>query len=129
MIIVEPLKQFYMGRPKYFSEILATLIARVNGLKVIHANLVLKMGLSVAAGEDLKTRLQTKQDEYNHLLSLLDLKRYELDEVEKEANRFNKTLFLAVKAEYGEDSAEYETVGGRRSSDRKQVKKPVAKKI
>ncbi|MEN9612801.1 MAG: hypothetical protein RLZZ628_3615, partial [Bacteroidota bacterium] len=56
---------------------------------------------------------QTSLDEYNLHLAELENKRRALAQLETEAKTFSKTVFYAVKAEFGDQSAEYGHVGGQ----------------
>lgn len=105
-----------MARPKFNSTVLQELRKRINGLKSIKPDLILKNGLSVASSERVENHLSTLQNEYNILLTLVDRKRYELLAGEKEAQQLSKNLFIGVKNDYGDDSFEYESVGGTRIS-------------
>ena len=111
-----------MARPKFNSLVLQALRKRINGLKAIKPDLVLKNGLSVAHSEKVADSLTTIQDEYNILLTLLDRKRQELLQKEEESKSLSKNIFIGVKNDFGDDSWEYESVGGTRISMR-QVKK------
>ncbi len=101
-----------MARPKSNSEALQKLTLRVNGLKTIKGGLNSTI-ISVSAGEALKNRLQTKLDEYNLKSTELNNVRRELSEIENEANEFSKTVFYVVKGTFGDQSAEYQSVGGQ----------------
>ena len=102
-----------MARQKFSSPALKKLSTRLNGLKAIHPAFRLNRGASIETGEILKAKLQQLQDDYNIKLSEVDNKRREIAQAEAEAEEFSKMVFNAVKAEFGEKSAEYETVGGR----------------
>ena len=91
---------------------------RLTGLKSIDAALELHNGIKVADGEALKTNFKKVEEELNIMLSNLDAKRAELKAVEKQLNHFSKTAFIGVKSQFGDDSAEYAKVGGKRLSER-----------
>jgi uncharacterized protein YeeX (DUF496 family) len=107
-----------MARPKSNSDALQKLTLRVNGLKTIKGGLNSTI-ISVSAGEALKNRLQTKLDEYNIKSTELNNLRREIVEIEAEANEFSKTVFYVVKGTFGDQSAEYQSVGGQVSPRRK----------
>jgi hypothetical protein len=113
-----------MPSKKMDSPALKKLNDRVNGLKAIDPKLVFKNGLSVTSAEQLKNDLLLAQNEYNTAIALLDRKRADLAELEKKANECSKNIYFAIRSEYGDDSLEYEQVGGVRVSQRaKQMRK------
>jgi hypothetical protein len=116
--------KIFMARLKFNSVVLQELRKRINGLKAIKPDLILKNGLSVATSEKVERNLTTLQNDYNILLTLLDRKRHELLAEEKIAQLHSKNLFIGVKNDFGDDSLEYESVGGTRISmrQRKSVK-------
>ena len=116
-----------MARPKSNSDALQKLTLRVNGLKTIKSSLN-SATVSVTLGEDLKKRLQTKLDEYNIKSTELNNLRREVSELEKEANEFSKTVFYVVKGTFGDQSAEYQSVGGQ-VAPRKRAKLTVKKSV
>jgi uncharacterized protein YeeX (DUF496 family) len=116
-----------MARPKSNSDALQKLTLRVNGLKTIKGGLN-STTISVSLGEDLKKRLQSKLDEYNIKSTELNTVRRELSEIEKEANEFSKTVFYVVKGTFGDQSAEYQSVGGQ-AGPRKKMKLVVKKTV
>ena len=118
-----------MARRKFNSLALQELRKRINGLKAIQPDLVLKNGLSVAHSEKVATTLSTIQDEYNILLTLVDRKRQELLNQETETKWLSKNLFIGVKNDFGDDSWEYESVGGTRISIRRLKKVKTDKSI
>lgn len=110
-----------MARLKFNSVVLQKLKKRINGMKSIDSNLVLKNGISVQNSEKVADDLSNLQNEYNILLSLIDRKRNELLSAEKDGKELSKNIFIGVMNDYGDDSLEYESVGGIRRSLR-QVK-------
>jgi uncharacterized protein YeeX (DUF496 family) len=116
-----------MARPKSNSDALQKLTLRVNSLKTIKGGLN-STTISVSLGEDLKKRLQSKLDEYNIKSTELNTVRRELSEIENEANEFSKTVFYVVKGTFGDQSAEYQSVGGQ-VSPRKKMKLVVKKTV
>jgi hypothetical protein len=107
-----------MPNKKVDSGSLKKLNDRINGLKAIHPQLVFKSGLSLATAEQLKNDLLLAQNEFNTALALLNRKRADLAELEKKADECSKNIYFAVRSEYGDDSLEYEQVGGVRISQR-----------
>jgi hypothetical protein len=112
-----------MKHKKMHSNALIKLSDRIIGLKSIHPNLVLKNGLSVKGGEQLKTALEEALTKCNLTLSAHLTARYELDLLEKETALYSKNSLMGVSIDYGDDSLEYEKVGGTRMSLRKRKKK------
>jgi uncharacterized protein YeeX (DUF496 family) len=116
-----------MARPKSNSDALQKLTLRVNGLKTIKSSLN-STTVSVTLGEDLKKRLQIKLDEYNIKSTELNNVRREVLELEKEANDFSKTVFYVIKGTFGDQSAEYQSVGGQ-AAPRKRMRLTVKKSV
>jgi uncharacterized protein YeeX (DUF496 family) len=116
-----------MARPKSNSDALQKLTLRVNGLKTIKGGLN-STTISVSLGENLKTRLQSKLDEYNIKSTELNNVRREVAELENEANEFSKTVFYVIKGTFGDQSAEYQSVGGQ-VAPRKRAKSAEKKMI
>ena len=62
---------------------------------------------------------RAKQDAYNTLLSQADEARNLMKEAERKAGDCSERMLIAVAAQYGLDSNEYEKAGGTRKSERK----------
>ena len=109
------------------SKDLVKLNKRVLGLQAIDSKLVLQNGLSVDGGTNLATTIQTALNSFNLMQSALDEKRYEIAQLNKQASDFSKGIFDTVKSQFGDDSMEYEKVGGTRRSLRAKAGTKAAK--
>jgi len=106
-----------MSKP-YPADILDKLIEAIAAWKSVDPNLKV-LGASVT---DLETLLQQGQDvqrQINAQLVQLTNLRNQRDAIHKSGWKHIKHLRLAVKGRYGDDSSEYEVVGGTRASERK----------
>ena len=101
-----------MARKKFNSSALKKLKERLNGLKAIDSNLVLKNGLSVATGQKIQIELEEEQNQYNIDLANIDARRQRIANLEKTASNFSKNTLLGVKNDYGDSSMEYQKAGG-----------------
>jgi hypothetical protein len=113
-----------MARPKLILTVLNQLETRLEGMKIVDPNLSLSNGLSVQIGETLKTDLSKQKQQYNNLITQLDALRIDIASNEKVAKSYCKNVLAGVKGQFGDDSSEYEKVGGKPLSKRK----PVARK-
>ena len=112
-----------MARQKFHSSALKKLNDRLNGLKAIDNQLVLKNGLSIDAGQQISTELETAQENYNIALSQIDAQRQRLLNLEKKAIEFSKNTLTGVKNDFGDNSIEYQKAGGTPMHLRIKVKK------
>jgi hypothetical protein len=101
-----------MARKRFNSSALKKLKDRLNGLKAIDSQLVLKNGLSVATGQKIQIELETEQNEYNIELANLDARRQRIANLEKNATEFSKNALTGVKNDFGDSSIEYQKAGG-----------------
>jgi hypothetical protein len=101
-----------MARKKFNSSALKKLKDRLNGLKAIDAQLVLKNGLSIEAGQKIQTELEAEQNEYNITLTNVDAQRQRIAILEKNASDFSKNALTGVKNDFGDSSIEYQKAGG-----------------
>jgi len=95
---------------------------RLIGLNGIAPDLDLGDGVSVASLVALRGHTEALLERHNALLSELGAVAHDLDESEKALRTLNSRILNLVRGRYGADSAEYERVGGIRTSERK---KPV----
>lgn len=100
---------------------------RLAGLAAIDAKLDLGKGLSVQAFAELTTKLGTEITAYNSLLSTLDAKLDGIQKLEKDLGTLSTRALKRIAADYGDNSDEYEKVGGKRSSERKKSVRKVTK--
>ena len=108
-----------MSRVKRSSKAITVAEKRLSGIISIDPQLDLGNGNTAAAYQDKITSTQTKFDNYNTMLSALDLAQNELIAAEIELEVFNTNMLLSVGIKYGRDSNQYEQAGGTRISERK----------
>lgn len=108
-----------MARLKRSSTVLDTARKRLAGLKSITPKPNFGPGLDIDKYEQALNDFSTRVDKYNETVSMLDAMQNELDAAEADINEENKRMLAATGATYGENSNEYEQVGGTRTSDRK----------
>jgi len=104
---------------------LETARKRLSGLKSINPKPNFGPTLDIDKYAEEINAFGTQLDKYNETVSLLDAMQNELDAAEASINDKNKRVLAATGATYGDNSNEYEQVGGTRSSDRK---RPARKK-
>lgn len=112
-----------MSRAKRTSNSLDNLKARLSGMSAIDPKLDLGNGITVEAAEELLRSCETKLQEYNTFLSVVDEKQYDVEKLEKEIDAFCVKILASAAVKYGKDSIEYEKVGGTRVSDIKRGKR------
>lgn len=111
-----------MARARTSSPDITKANQRIIGMNGIAANLDLGDGVTTANLVAKRDRAKSVQDRYNAMLSELGALGLELDAAEKDLRAINSRVLNLVRGRYGADSAEYERVGGVRTSERK---KPV----
>ena len=112
-----------MARLKRSSSVLETARQRLAGLKSITPKPNFGPALDLEQYEREADTLGDNLNKYNETRSLLDRLQNDLDADEAQLRDKNKRILSATGALYGEDSNEYETVGGTRTSDRKRAAK------
>ncbi len=112
-----------MARTKRGSAVLETARQRLSGLKSITPKPNFGPALDVDQYEEEINDLSTSLDEYNETLALLDRQQIELEEKEARVKEKNKRMLAATGALYGDNSSEYEGVGGTRPDDYKRTTK------
>ena len=108
-----------MARLKRSSTVLETARQRLSGLKTITPTPNFGPALTLDQYEEEIEALSAKLDKYNETISLLDRLGNEFDAGELQLREKNRRMLAATEAQYGPDSNEYETAGGKRTSDRK----------
>lgn len=108
-----------MARLKRSSSVLETARQRLAGLKSITPKPNFGPTLDIDTYEEETNAFGAQLDKYNETVSTLDAMQNELDKAEANINDKNKRVLAATGATYGNNSNEYEQVGGTRSSDRK----------
>lgn len=108
-----------MARRKRESSILAKAEWRLSGMKSIQDKLDLGNGLSIAVYEKEMVALRKEIEEYNMLLSKMDMASNRVSQAEKELSNLTSNMLMGVALKYGKDSSEYEMAGGTRKSERK----------
>jgi len=90
-----------------------------SALGTMSSTLKLDDSLSLSGFETLINTVAAEEDVYNNLLVELSNKRIHLNDRNKELKNLQKRFKNGVKMKFGEESAEYETLGGKRPSQRK----------
>lgn len=108
-----------MPRLKRGSNALEIARQRLAGLKSITPRPNFGPALDLDQYEQEINTYDTKLDQYNDTLSLLDRLQNDLVAGEAQLREKNQRMLAATKAHYGPNSNEYETAGGTRTSDRK----------
>ena len=108
-----------MARPKRTSTILETARQRLAGLKSINPAPDFGPSLTIPIVETQANGFGTRLDTYNQHVAELDTEQNAIDSAEEGLQDLNSRILAAVKGQFGADSAEYEAVGGTRTSERK----------
>jgi len=90
-----------------------------SALGTMEANLKLDPSLTVIGFDTLITTVAAEEEAYNNELVALSNKRIHLNDRNKQLRELQKRFKNGVKMSFGEESAEYETIGGKRPSQRK----------
>jgi hypothetical protein len=115
-----------MARLKRSSTVLEIARQRLAGLKSITPKPNFGPALDLDQYEQDINTLSANLDKYNETLSLLDQLQNNFEAGEARLRDKNKRILAATGALYGDDSNEYETAGGTRTSDRKRTTKKTA---
>lgn len=107
-----------MSRPQRTSRILEKALLRAMKLRAIDPEMDFGMNRNLTTLSNQIERFQTKLNNYNTLLELLDTSKFELDGLEKEIADLIDQMLTGVCSRYGNNSREYEMAGGTRKSDR-----------
>ncbi len=107
---------------------------RLNGMQVVEANQGKPINygndevpLNAAAMSAQIELVESKRADYNKVLKTADEKSNEYYIAEKMLNEMCTKVLSGAVSKFGDDSVEYEQLGGTRKSDRKKaVKKPAA---
>ncbi len=91
---------------------------RLLGLKAVNPGLDFGNDRSITQLNLQTTELRTKLAEYNDAIAVLESRKNELRDLEKDVNELSSIMLKGVGFEYGQDSHEYELAGGVRMSDR-----------
>jgi len=108
-----------MARQKRSSPVISTARIRLAGLKAIKPKPNYGPGLTVEDYEKDILDFEALLSLYNQMNSQMDEMQNQLEAAERLTNDKNKRVLSATAAIYGEDSNEYEMVGGTRLSERK----------
>ena len=106
-----------MARLKRSSNVLETARQRLAGLKTITPKPNFGPTLDLEEYEHEINDLDAKLNTYNDTLTLLDRLANEIDASETKLRNKNRRMLAATEGTYGDDSDEYETAGGTRTSD------------
>jgi len=107
-----------MALKKRKSSVLEKVESRVAGIKLVDASIKFDDDYSLEKLIESIEQLQNKLDVHNNALSLADSSLTEIEEMEKNLSKFSQKMLMLIAIKYGKDSAEYETAGGVRDSDR-----------
>lgn len=107
-----------MSRPQRTSRILEKAQLRAMKLKAIDPEMDFGMNRNLVTLSNRIERFNTKLNNYNNLIELLDTSKLELDDLEKEIADLIDQMLTGVCSRYGNNSREYEMAGGTRKSDR-----------
>ncbi len=108
-----------MPRRKKTSQILPKAVKRLSGVKSINEKLDLGNGITATSFAKEIEILRQKVDAYNTLLSKVDAASNEIKQAEKKVLLTSKNVLKGVAIKYGDDSNEYEMVGGTRTTERR----------
>jgi hypothetical protein len=112
-------KEYMMPKAKENSVILDKATARLQGIKAINPTIDLGNGLTALLLEGAINDTQTKMNEYNQQLSVVEQRQAALKEAEQKLTDLFTRFLAGVAAKYGKDSVEYAQAGGTRKRDRK----------
>jgi ABC-type hemin transport system substrate-binding protein len=107
-----------MALKKRKSSVLEKVESRVAGIKLIDPNIKFDNDSSLQKLIESIEQLQNKLDVHNNALSLADSSLTEIEQMEKNLSELSQKMLMLIAIKYGKDSAEYETAGGVRDSDR-----------
>lgn len=122
-------------REKTKSPIVEKAESRLNGMQVVDGKQETpvnygnsKVPLTVAEMAAQIALVESKRSDYNKTLKTADEISNDIDAEENKLNEMCTKILSAAVGQFGEDSDEYEQLGGTRKSDRKKpVRKPKAK--
>ncbi|MFN6540370.1 MAG: hypothetical protein RM021_029025 [Nostoc sp. EkiNYC01] len=107
-----------MALKKRKSSVLEKVESRAAGMKLIDPSLKLDDDSSLAKLLESMELLRNKLDVHNNALALADSSLTEVEEMEKDLTTLSQKMLMLIAIKYGRDSAQYETAGGVRDSDR-----------
>ncbi|MBW4442951.1 MAG: hypothetical protein KME10_17270 [Plectolyngbya sp. WJT66-NPBG17] len=107
-----------MARPQRTSRTLEKAQLRAMKLRAIDAEMDFGLNRNMNTLSTRIEKLQSKLNNYNNLVELLDASKLEIDDLERELGDLIDQMLNGVCARYGNDSREYEMAGGTRKSDR-----------
>ncbi|MFN6563531.1 MAG: hypothetical protein RMY28_027550 [Nostoc sp. ChiSLP01] len=107
-----------MALKKRKSSVLEKVESRVAGIKLIDPSIKFDDDYSLEKLIESIEQLQNKLDVHNNALSLADSSLTEIEQMEKNLSKLSHKMLMLIAIKYGKDSAEYETAGGVRDSDR-----------
>ncbi|BAY63003.1 hypothetical protein NIES22_30790 [Calothrix brevissima NIES-22] len=107
-----------MSRKKRKSSVLEKVESRAAGIKLIDPSFKLDDDYSLKKLLESIEELRNKLEIHNNALSLADSSLTEVEEMEKNLAKLSQKMLMLIAIKYGTDSAQYETAGGVRESDR-----------
>ena len=115
-----------MARKKRSSRILEKAQQRLDGIQSVNPKLNAGAGFTAAGYLKLISELRSEISAYNVALSNVDGLTNSVADKEKLVSEYSERMLLAVAAQYGKDSSEYEKAGGVRKSDKKRPTRKLA---
>ncbi|MCK9424603.1 MAG: hypothetical protein M0Q21_01035 [Ignavibacteriaceae bacterium] len=121
-------------REKTKSPVVEKAESRLNGMQVVDGKQEApvnygnsKTPLTVAEMTAQIALVESKRGDYNRALKAADELSNDIDAEEKKLSEMSTKVLSGAVSEFGEDSDEYEQLGGTKKSDRKKpVRKPKA---
>ncbi len=92
--------------------------ARLLGLRAVNPGLDFGSDRNITTLSLQTDQLRHKLAQYNDAIAVVETRKNELRELEKQVNTLSSQMLNGVGFEYGQDSYEYELAGGVRTSDR-----------
>jgi hypothetical protein len=106
-----------MSNPKT-STVLTEAEARLVGLKAVDPSLDFGKERSVATLEEKIEQLRSKLADHNAALIAIDASTLEIKALEKELSSLSSQMLKGVEFEFGQNSPEYELIGGVPTDER-----------
>lgn len=115
-----------MARRKRGSRTLERAQKRLDGIQAVNPKFSAGSGVTAASYLKMINELRSEISAYNTALSNVDALTNRVADKEKQLAQYSERMLLAVAAQYGKDSDEYEKAGGVRKQDRKRPTRKLA---